>query len=98
HLHLRSFPTRRSSDLLELDASDLGVSWRFLNRRTERSSGKEIVLYDRTPGGAGFVAEVRERWSEMEAKAREICDCPVHCEHACRSEEHTSELQSPYDL
>jgi hypothetical protein len=38
---------------LELDASDLGVSWRFLNRRTELTSGKEIVLYDRTPGGAG---------------------------------------------
>ena len=68
---------------LELDASDLGVSWRFLNRRTERSSGKEIVLYDRTPGGAGFVAEVRERWNEVEEKAREICDCPAHCEHAC---------------
>ena len=68
---------------LELDASDLGVSWRFLNRRTERSSGKEIVLYDRTPGGAGFVAEARERWAEVEDKAREICDCPAHCERAC---------------
>ncbi len=68
---------------LELDASDLGVSWRFLNRRTELTSGKEIVLYDRTPGGAGFVAEAFERWQEVEATARDVCDCPAQCEHSC---------------
>jgi hypothetical protein len=39
---------------LEIDASDLGVSWRFLNRLIDRSSGKEIVLYERTLVGAGF--------------------------------------------
>src|SRR6516162_4394469 len=68
---------------LELDPSDLGVSWRFLDRRTERSSGKEVVLYDRTPGGAGFVAEAFEAWPAVESKAREICDCPARCERAC---------------
>jgi hypothetical protein len=68
---------------LELDASDLGVSWRFLNRRTELTSGKEIVLYDRTPGGAGFVAEAFARWPEVEATARAVCDCPAKCEHSC---------------
>ncbi len=68
---------------LELDASDLGVSWRFLNRRGELTSGKEIVLYDRTPGGAGFVAEVSDRWQEVETAASAVCDCPARCEHAC---------------
>jgi len=64
---------------LELDASDLGVSWRKL-----RSSGREIVLYDRTPGGAGFVKEVSERWAEVETAAREICECRKNqCERAC---------------
>ncbi len=67
---------------LELDASDLGVAWRFLNRKTDQDSGKEIVLYDRTPGGAGFVAEAKDRWAEVEAAARKLCsDCT--CEHAC---------------
>jgi hypothetical protein len=64
---------------LELDASDIGVSWRF----TDSGTGREIVLYDRTPGGAGFVAEARDRWSEVEAAARSVCECPAHCERAC---------------
>jgi hypothetical protein len=68
---------------LELDASDLGVSWRYLNRRNDSSSGKEIVLYDRTPGGAGFVQEARDRWAEVESKARDMCICPAACERAC---------------
>ena len=67
---------------LELDSSDLGVSWRFLNRRTELTSGKEIVLYDRTPGGAGFVAEAREQWEEVLARALQICT-HCTCETAC---------------
>jgi superfamily II DNA/RNA helicase len=69
---------------LQLDTSDLGVSWRFLNQRTERTSGKEIVLYDRTPGGAGFVKEASQRWAEVEAAAREVCECTKNqCEHSC---------------
>ena len=68
---------------LDLDTSDLGVSWRFLNRRTDLTSGKEIVIYDRTPGGAGFVAEALERWAEVETTARAVCACPKKCEQAC---------------
>lgn len=67
---------------LELDASDIGVAWRFLNRRNDHASGKEIVLFDRTPGGAGFVADAKKRWPEVEAAARSLCsECT--CEHAC---------------
>jgi hypothetical protein len=67
---------------LELDASDLGVAWRFLNRRNDKTSGKEIVLFDRTPGGAGCVREAHDRWGDVEMAARAICaDCT--CERAC---------------
>jgi hypothetical protein len=68
---------------LELDAADLGVSWRFLNRRNDLSSGKEIVLYDRTPGGAGFVSEAFNRWTDIEVWARDVCVCTATCERAC---------------
>ena len=68
--------------LLELDASDIGVSWRFLNRRSDKTSGKEIVLFDRTPGGAGFVKEAHDRWDEVEESARAIC-ASCSCERAC---------------
>jgi hypothetical protein len=67
---------------LELDSSDLGVTSRFLNRRSEPTSGVEIVLYDRTPGGAGFVKEALARWIEVEAAARAICS-GCTCERAC---------------
>lgn len=67
---------------LELDASDLGVAWRFLNRRSDKASGKEIVLFDRTPGGAGFVKEAHDRWDEVEAAARANC-AYCTCERAC---------------
>lgn len=67
---------------LELDSSDIGVTSRFLNQRNERTSGVEIVLYDRTPGGAGFVKEALDHWPEVEAAARAVCEA-CNCERAC---------------
>jgi ATP-dependent helicase YprA (DUF1998 family) len=71
--------------VLELDASDIGVSRRWLNQRTDPSAGVEIILYDRTPGGAGFVEEGKTRWTEVLAAAIDICQTtPSHtCEMAC---------------
>ena len=71
--------------VLELDASDVGVSRRWLNQRTDPTAGLEIVLYDRTPGGAGFVEEGKTRWKEVVASAIDICQTtPSHvCEIAC---------------
>lgn len=71
--------------VLELDASDIGVSRRWLNQRTDPSAGVEIILYDRTPGGAGFVEEGKARWNEVLAAATDICQTtPNHvCEMAC---------------
>ena len=69
--------------LLDIEASDIGVSWRWLaNRKVAGDSRAEIILYDRTPGGAGFVKDGFENWSQVAEKAREICDA-CNCEKAC---------------
>lgn len=68
---------------LDIEASDIGVSWRWLaNRNAVDTSRAEIILYDRTPGGAGFVKEGLEHWSQVVRKAQEICDT-CGCEAAC---------------
>ncbi len=68
---------------LDIEASDIGVSWRWLaNRKIAGGSRAEIILYDRTPGGAGFVKDGFEHWSQVVEKAREVCDT-CGCEEAC---------------
>jgi MrfA Zn-binding domain len=71
--------------VLELDNSDIGVSRRWLNKRTAENAGIEIVLYDRTPGGAGFVEEGMNRWGQVVAAARSICETSAthQCDTAC---------------
>jgi hypothetical protein len=71
--------------VLELDASDVGVSRRWLDQRTDPSAKVEIILYDRTPGGAGFVEEGKAHWNEVIAAAIEICQTTTShvCEIAC---------------
>lgn len=67
--------------VLGIEAMDIGVSWRWLGKRTD--GGKvEIILYDRTPGGAGFAKEGFDNWREVVRKACEICST-CHCEKAC---------------
>lgn len=67
--------------LLDIEALDIGVSWRWLAKHTE-GAGVEIILYDRTPGGAGFVEEGRDNWKAVVRKAYEICRT-CRCEAAC---------------
>lgn len=68
---------------LELEASDIGVAWRWLAARRE-AAGLEIVLYDNTPGGAGFVEEGFVRWKDVVGHSLELCkNCPGVCETAC---------------
>ena len=68
---------------LDIEASDIGVSWRWLaNRKAEDDSRAEIILYDRTPGGAGFVKDGFENWPQVAEKAWEICNT-CNCETAC---------------
>lgn len=71
---------RGAVNLLELDPLDIGVCWRRASAGME--SGMDIVLYDNTPGGAGYVRECRERWADLISLAREICSGCL-CDRAC---------------
>lgn len=66
---------------LDLESSDIGVSWRWLANKNDRT-GSEIILYDQTPGGAGFVKEGFDNWERVTKAAREICE-KCTCEQAC---------------
>jgi ATP-dependent helicase YprA (DUF1998 family) len=66
---------------LGLEPSDIGVSWRWLANKKDRP-GTEIILYDQTPGGAGFVKEGLENWKKVIRTARLICESCT-CEQAC---------------
>ncbi len=67
---------------LEIEPSDIGVAWRWLSKRSESSAANEVILYDRTPGGSGFVKEGFELWEEVVARASNICE-QCTCEQAC---------------
>ena len=64
--------------MLELDFSDIGVSWRWL----ANPKRAEIILYDHTPGGAGFVKEGFSSWEKVVEQAYEICKT-CNCSNAC---------------
>lgn len=66
---------------LEIESSDIGVSWRWRSNKTEEKN-VEIVLYDLTPGGAGFVEEGYSAWRSVMENARSLCKKCV-CETAC---------------
>lgn len=68
--------------LLEVESADIGVSWRWLSNKKSGTSQAEAILYDHTPGGAGFVREGFENWQEVIAKALEICE-NCSCDSAC---------------
>jgi Domain of unknown function (DUF1998) len=46
-----------------------------------------VILYDRTPGGAGFVKTIDKEFSiaKLLDTALEILDCPKHCATSCVS-------------
>jgi len=66
---------------LEIEPSDIGVSWRWRTKRGSETSA-EIILYDRAPGGSGFVNEGYENWQLVVNMAQEICESCI-CEDAC---------------
>ncbi len=66
---------------LDIEASDIGVSWRWL-AKSGSVDGAEIVLYDQAPGGAGFVREARDNFPQVVQHAMAVCkNCS--CERAC---------------
>src|SRR5205807_8323506 len=90
--HLHSFPTRRSSDL---ECKFFPVCslwpWQFFNCRPLRGSSARIPFWF-----ARSWTATRLTWPRSAT-----CGCsasPRRPWHADRSEEHTSELQSPCNL
>ena len=68
---------------LDVEESDIGVSWRWLSRRRSQAKAEaEIILYDNTPGGAGFVKHGFENWTEIIASGINICSM-CRCDSAC---------------
>lgn len=47
--------------VLELEALDVGVTRRWLSHKNVDGAKVEFILYDQTPGGAGFVKDGRDR-------------------------------------
>jgi hypothetical protein len=66
---------------LDIDAYDIGVSWRWLAGKN-KPPACEIILFDHTPGGAGFVRDGFDSWDKVVAKAKELCEGHI-CEGAC---------------
>lgn len=58
---------------LDIEPSDIGVSWRWLANKKDRT-GAEIILYDHTPGGAGFVKEGLDNWQKVMIEAKRLCE------------------------
>jgi ATP-dependent helicase YprA (DUF1998 family) len=66
---------------LDIEPMDIGVSWRWLANKNDRI-GSEIILYDHTPGGAGFVKEGFDHWEKVIQEAKRVCESCT-CESAC---------------
>src|SRR5207249_7457635 len=81
--HLHPFPTRRSSDL--------APCWAI---PTSTASPRSPSRCPRRPRCCGPISRRRSRATARPARAASRRRCP----HRRRSEEHTSELQSRFDL
>src|SRR5207248_7808562 len=96
HLGLHSFPTRRSSDLSIRERSFWALSRKDSRTNSVRSSanlGSEAMDFSRGKIWASSFAR-RQRNSILGLRKSFINSSAEYD----RSEEHTSELQSPYDL
>src|SRR5207249_10523682 len=90
HRTLHSFPTRRSSDLVE-ERDELEKRRASLDLPLAAHRGVGLLLLDEIP----LVHGDDERGALL---PRIVGDLQVLHMHAVRSEEHTSELQSRFDL
>src|SRR5207248_9928913 len=96
HRRISSFPTRRSSDLLKvLDGDSERLEVRH-NSEWLNMSMEELLALARTTTAAQLLErqDFAQRWSAK----RPISMLELLYPLLQRSEEHTSELQSPYDL
>lgn len=66
---------------LQIESSDIGVSWRWLSGKNKLPEC-EIILFDHTPGGAGFVKDGYDSWDTVIEKTKELCEAHS-CNRAC---------------
>lgn len=67
--------------VIDVETYDIGVSWRWLGQKREDPL-TEIILYDLTPGGAGFVKEALESWPDVLKASQTLCS-ECSCQTAC---------------
>ena len=66
---------------LNVESYDIGVSWRWLDKKKPNAQ-TEIILYDKAPGGSGFVKDGFENWNKVVEAAFTSCDnckCMLAC-------------------
>src|SRR5207248_9099019 len=95
HPYLPSFPTRRSSDLLAFRSDAVFVSGGARGLETI----KEALKSESKAAPAGLLEISMSHLAPLILAAHGKNQDPEETKkHIQRSEEHTSELQSPYDL
>src|SRR5699024_12555970 len=97
-LPLPSLPTRRSSDLFDPTADSLHVGHFMalcLMKRLQMAGNKPVVLIG---GGTGYIGDPSGRTDMRSMMTPETIEHNCECFKKQRSEEHTSELQSRFDL
>jgi hypothetical protein len=67
--------------VLDVESQDIGVSWRWLGQKISRPR-PELIFFDLTPGGAGFVKQAMDAWASVVTQSAEICS-QCTCEMAC---------------
>src|SRR5207248_11562888 len=95
HSTLHSFPTRRSSDLLRVD-----IHCHYLNAAVAEKVA-HLNPAQHEPSAVFANAQTREvNVKQMRDRGPKLTDIALRLKDMdkMRSEEHTSELQSPYDL
>src|SRR5207248_4639295 len=90
-----SFPTRRSSDLDQL--RDLGIPVVTIDRGLKHAS-TDLIVADNVPAVRMATQRLIEAGHRNIAFVGGRSEVETGSERQERSEEHTSELQSPYDL
>ena len=74
-----------ASQLLDIDQSEIGIAF---HPSTNVIGGKELILYDTAPGGAGYASRAIQNIREVFERAENIvarCDCGDSCYSCLRS-------------
>src|SRR5207248_7639529 len=96
HRDLHSFPTRRSSDLGGEEVHRRLL--RATTKRTMSNSQSRSVDSTRWAAPVPWTRRACSAWRAAAASAKRARTAGLDVWTSTRSEEHTSELQSPYDL